>query len=128
MFRPVRLSMYEQEYIVGGVENSIRGDGRTESDYRDFSIELGVVSNAYGSARVDLHSDTTLVMCAVKAELVSPAEGHPEEGRLEFSVDCSPLVGPGFEGHSGDAIGTNNSTHMQGISRSRSFLLLDTFF
>ncbi|KAI6654143.1 Exosome complex component RRP42-like [Oopsacas minuta] len=105
MYRPVRLSVYEREYIIGGAEASIRSDGRKETEYRDFSIELGVVSNAYGSARVDLHSDTTVVMTAVKAELVAPLDDRPDEGKVEFSVECSPVVGPGFEGHSSDFIG-----------------------
>ena len=67
-----------------------------------------MVSNAYGSARVDLHSDTTVVMTAVKAELVAPLDGLPDEGRAEFSVECSPVVGPGFEGHAADFIGRLN--------------------
>ena len=40
MYRPVSLSIYEREYIVGGAESSIRSDGRKETDYRDFSIEV----------------------------------------------------------------------------------------
>ena len=108
MYRPIRLSVYEKEYIIGGADVSIRADGRKETEYRDFSIEVGVVSNAYGSARVDLHSDTTVVMSAVKAELVTPSEERPEDGQLEFSVECSPVVGPGFEGQSGEFIGKNS--------------------
>ena len=108
MYRPIRISVYEKEYIIDGADTSIRSDGRRENEYRDFSIELGVVSNAYGSARVDLHSDTTVVMSAVKAELITPTEDRPEEGQLEFSVECSPVVGPGFEGQSGEFIGKNS--------------------
>ena len=47
-----------------------------------------------------------MVITAVKAELVAPLDDTPDEGRAEFSVECSPVVGPGFEGHGTDFIGT----------------------
>lgn len=50
------LSRYEREYIVSGVNEDLRADGRTCRDFRDFSLESGVVSNTSGSARIRLVS------------------------------------------------------------------------
>ena len=50
------LSRYEREYIVSGVNEDLRADGRTCRDFRHFSLESGVVSNTSGSARIQLVS------------------------------------------------------------------------
>ena len=50
------LSRYEREYIVSGVNEDLRADGRTCRDFRYFSLESGVVSNTSGSARIQLVS------------------------------------------------------------------------
>ena len=48
------LSAYEREYVVEGVNQDLREDGRNCRDYRSFSLQTGVVSNTSGSARVQL--------------------------------------------------------------------------
>ena len=50
------LSEYEREYIVAGVNQDLREDGRNCRDYRHFSLRTGVVSNTSGSARIQLVS------------------------------------------------------------------------
>lgn len=50
------LSRWEREYIVSGVNEDFRADGRCCKDYRNFTLETGVVSNTSGSARIKLVS------------------------------------------------------------------------
>lgn len=48
------MSTFERAYIVGGVEQDFRSDGRSCQDYRNFEVETGIVSNTSGSARLRL--------------------------------------------------------------------------
>ena len=49
-----RLSLYERNFIIRGVEQDFRSDGRSCQDYRYFEVETGIVSNTSGSARLRL--------------------------------------------------------------------------
>ena len=62
------ISNAEREYIVGGVVDDLRNDGRGRLDYRQITIDLGVVPQSSGSARVRLGiipRETTDVIVAV---------------------------------------------------------------
>lgn len=61
------LSDNERDYIISGVREDLRADGRTCTDYRHFTIRTGVVSNTSGSAKVNLviQSDCTCSMHVV---------------------------------------------------------------
>ena len=48
------LSSFERSFIVGGIEQDFRSDGRSCQDYRHFEVETGIVSNTSGSARLRL--------------------------------------------------------------------------
>ena len=48
------LSQNEREYIVNGVREDLRADGRACTDYRHFKVRTGVVSNTSGSAKIEL--------------------------------------------------------------------------
>lgn len=48
------LSQSERDYIVSGVREDLRADGRTCTDYRHFKVRTGVVSNTSGSAKIEL--------------------------------------------------------------------------
>ena len=49
-----KVSTFERAYIVGGIEQDFRSDGRSCQDYRHFEVETGIVSNTSGSARLRL--------------------------------------------------------------------------
>ncbi|KAF6031017.1 EXOSC7 [Bugula neritina] len=98
----VLLSQAEKIFIVHGVEDNVRIDGRSCLEYRSFEIETGTVSNASGSARVRMANTDILV--GVKAELGVPALRKPDEGKLEFFVDCSANANPKFEGRGGEEL------------------------
>ncbi|KAK1173459.1 exosome complex component RRP42-like [Huso huso] len=100
----VQVSEAEKVYIMHGVQDDLRVDGRGCDDYRHMEIETDVVSNTSGSARVKLgHTD---ILVGVKAEMSRPKLEKPNEGCLEFFVDCSANATPEFEGRGGEDLGT----------------------
>ncbi|XP_065183081.1 exosome complex exonuclease RRP42-like [Sycon ciliatum] len=94
------LSDEEKEFIIGGVQGDRREDGRSWEEYRVIEVECGLVSHTNGSARLRLGETDILV--GVKAEIVQPLSWKPEEGTVEFFVDCSAHANPDFEGHGGE--------------------------
>ena len=61
----VSLSSFERRFIVKGVEQDFRSDGRSCQDYRYFEVETGIVSNTSGSARLRLVSQVELEVLAI---------------------------------------------------------------
>ena len=58
-----------------------------------------MIETTNGSARVRIGA--TEILVGVKAELEKPDMARPDEGKLEFNVDCSPNATPMFEGRRG---------------------------
>ena len=63
----VDLSEAERTYILHGVQDDLRVDGRACEDYRHMEMETGVVSNTNGSARLRLANTDILVGIKVRA-------------------------------------------------------------
>ncbi|XP_076391954.1 exosome complex component Rrp42 isoform X2 [Megachile rotundata] len=61
----------------------------------------------HGSSR--LRIGNTDVLVGIKVELDSPHADKPNEGKLEFFVDCSATATPAFEGKGGDDLATEIS-------------------
>ncbi|KAG7262561.1 hypothetical protein CRUP_030123, partial [Coryphaenoides rupestris] len=99
----VQLSEAEKVYVLHGIRDDLRVDGRSCEDYRHVEMETDVVSNTDGSAKVTLGH--TAVLVGVKAELGKPRPAAPDEGYLEFFVDCSANATPRFEGRGGEELG-----------------------
>ena len=98
------LSEAEKTFVLHGVEDNFRVDGRSRSDVRPMVLETDVVSHASGSCHLRLANTDILV--GVKAELETPLPGAPDCGRLEFFVDCSANATPSFEGRGGESLAT----------------------
>jgi len=98
------LSESEKTFILHGVEENFRVDGRGRGDFRPMVIETGVVSHASGSSHLRLANSDILV--GVKAELETPLPDTPKCGRIEFFVDCSANATPSFEGRGGESLAT----------------------
>ncbi|KAI7838664.1 hypothetical protein COHA_007467 [Chlorella ohadii] len=96
------ISAAEVQWITAGVSFNIRNDGRQREDFRALSVQLGVITQATGSARVQLGE--TDVIVGVKAEIGSPDPDRPDCGRLVFGVECSPVASPAFRGRGGDEL------------------------
>ncbi|OWF55143.1 exosome complex component RRP42-like [Mizuhopecten yessoensis] len=103
----VQLSDAEKVFILHGVQDNCREDGRGCEDYRHLEIETSVMSNTNGSARVRLANTDILV--GVKAELGTPSPEKLNKGRIEFFVDCSANATPEFEGRGGEDLATDIS-------------------
>ncbi|XP_045447650.1 exosome complex component RRP42 [Melitaea cinxia] len=105
------LSPTEKIYILHGVQDDYRSDGRTNIDYRPMELETDVVSHASGSARLRLANTDILV--GVKTEIDVPKSDNPGLGKIEFFVDCSANATPEFEGRGGEQLANNISNMMQ---------------
>jgi exosome complex component RRP42 len=103
----VRLSAEERSFIISGITENFRIDGRSRQDFRKFEIKRNVISNTNGSAQLQLGNTSVLV--GVKAELDSPTKSAPDCGKVQFFVDCSALASPEFEGREGEELGSHLS-------------------
>jgi exosome complex component RRP42 len=61
------ISDAEIAYIAGGIIDGVRSDGRGCYDFRPVEVELDVVAQASGSARV--HLGTTDVLVGVRVSV-----------------------------------------------------------
>lgn len=107
----VGLSLGEKNFLQGGIAQDIRTDGRGRQDFRSFSIETGVIPQANGSARVRIGS--TDVIASVKADLGKPSPYQPDQGKIEISVECSPIADPEFERRGGEQLSMELSLALQ---------------
>ncbi|XP_054739748.1 exosome complex component RRP42 [Anastrepha obliqua] len=98
----ISLSEAEKTFILHGVEEDFRCDGRSRRDYRPMELETDLVSNASGSARLRLANTDVLV--GIKTEIDKPNYLTPDQGKIEFFVDCSANAAPEFEGRGGEEL------------------------
>lgn len=103
----VTLSSGEKTFILHGVDADFRNDGRQRCEYRSIEIETKLMPQTHGSSR--LRIGNTDVLVGVKVELDTPHADKPNEGKLEFFVDCSATATPAFEGKGGDDLATEIS-------------------
>ncbi|XP_060799152.1 exosome complex component RRP42 [Neoarius graeffei] len=113
----IQVSEAEKVYIMHGVRDDLRVDGRGCEDYRHMEIETDVVSNTDGSAKVSLGQTDILV--GIKAEIGRPRPMVPDEGYLEFFVDCSANATPEFEGRGGEELGVELSNNLYKVFNNR---------
>jgi len=81
----LHISAGERKFIIEGIQQNLRNDGRTILDMRPFSVETGMIPQTNGSARVKLSSTDVLV--GIKVEIGDPDPDFPEQGRLEVQVE-----------------------------------------
>lgn len=86
----ILLSSSEREYIRMGVGENLRADGRTNKALRSLKVELGVVPQASGSARVRLGGSDVLV--SIKGDISVPSEEEPHKGIVKCMVDASSVA------------------------------------
>ncbi|XP_018394497.1 PREDICTED: exosome complex exonuclease RRP42 isoform X2 [Cyphomyrmex costatus] len=86
----------------------LRNDGRSKFQYRPIEIETKLMKHTHGSARLRI-GNITDVLVSVKLEIDVPYSERPDEGKLEFFVDCSANATPAFEGKGGDDLATEIS-------------------
>ncbi|KAG8193150.1 hypothetical protein JTE90_006981 [Oedothorax gibbosus] len=94
------LQEAEKMYIIHGIQDNLRGDGRACLDYRTIEIETDVIASCNGSSIVKL-ADTKL-LAGVKAELATPRPSAPDKGWIEVSLESTPHAHLEFEGRGGE--------------------------
>ena len=82
------ISDGERKFIIDGIRNNIRNDGRCRLDIDPFTIELDVLPYCIASAKVTLHSTQVIVGC--KLEISTPDISLPSQGKIQCSVRYSP--------------------------------------
>lgn len=85
----------KKEYLVNLAENGKRADGRKFDEFRNISIETGVISKAEGSARVKIGN--TQVISGIKMDIGEPYSDSPESGVMTTAAELIPLASPDFE-------------------------------
>lgn len=98
----VNLSEGEKLFIIHSVEDDCRIDGRKCQEFRKIQLEMDVIPACHGSCHVRIGKTDLLV--GVKLQVDEPADGAPDEGRIEFAADCSANASPAFEGRGGEEI------------------------
>jgi exosome complex component RRP42 len=81
--------------IVELIENGERADSRSLDEYRDISVEIGVIEKAEGSARVKIGN--TQLIVGIKPQLGSPFSDTPNVGVLMTNSELLPMASPSFE-------------------------------
>ncbi|XP_043510652.1 exosome complex component RRP42 isoform X1 [Frieseomelitta varia] len=118
------LSSGEKIFILHGIDADFRNDGRRRCEYRSMEIETKLMPQTHGSAR--LHIGNTDILVGIKVELDIPHADKPNEGKLEFFVDCSATATPAFEGKGGDDLATEISNVLTAAYQTRNAFDLKT--
>lgn len=89
------ISSVKRDYIEDLAKQDKRVDGRALDQFREVSVEKGVIKTASGSARVKVGDSQVLV--GVKIEHAEPFPDRPESGVLIVNAELSPVASPTFE-------------------------------
>ncbi|OYT50479.1 MAG: exosome complex component Rrp42 [Desulfurococcales archaeon ex4484_204] len=89
------LPKLKAETLASLVKKGVRLSGRALDEFRDFSVKVGYIPNADGSAFVKLGN--TQVVAGVKLEVGTPYPDTPNEGTLVVSAEFVPTASPVFE-------------------------------
>lgn len=119
------LSSSEKEYIRLGVESDLRSDGRKRLDFRPFSVEVDVVPQAAGSARLRL--GRTDILVSVKTDIGRPELAKPSQGSIACSVDAASgaaaAASAGVASSTGDQDDRGRDDRLAALSTTLSSLL-----
>ena len=72
-------------------DNDQRLDSRAQFEGRDIDVEVGILANAEGSARVRMGD--TIVLAGVKFQTMTPYPDRPNEGGLMCMAEVRPVSG-----------------------------------
>jgi len=87
--------MIQKQFISNLASKRLRIDKRGQEEFREISIETGVIAKAEGSARVRIGK--TEVIAGVKMSVGTPFPDTPDEGVLMVGAEFSPIASPDFE-------------------------------
>jgi exosome complex component RRP42 len=81
--------------IIELIKNGERADGRSADEYREISVEVGVIEKAEGSARVKIGKSQ--IMIGIKPQIGDPFSDTPNVGVLMTNSELLPMASPTFE-------------------------------
>mgnify|MGYP000338942544 CR=1 FL=1 len=84
-----------REAILSMLKRGERVDGRKPDEYREITVETGIVGNAEGSARVSIGH--TKVIAGVKVSMGTPFSDAPDKGVQIVYAELIPMASPIFE-------------------------------
>lgn len=84
-----------RESLTNLIKKGERSDNRTFDEYRDISLETGVIKKAEGSARVKIGK--TQIMVGAKPQIGEPFSDTPNVGVLMTNSELRPMAAPDFE-------------------------------
>lgn len=84
------ISEAERRFLLDGIDQGLRNDGRGCFDYRRVSLEVGTIPTATGSCR--LRAGETDILVGVSCDIVKPSRETPDEGRFHISVELAASV------------------------------------
>ena len=90
-----QLTKVKQKQIAQQIDAGKRLDGRGLTDYREFTLEEGLIEKAEGSARI--HLGKTEVLVGVKIEAGEPFPDTPNDGVMTVNAELVPLASPDYE-------------------------------
>ncbi|KAF2497726.1 hypothetical protein BU16DRAFT_559462 [Lophium mytilinum] len=92
MPRAAEISVNEREFILQGLKENIRLDGRPFDAFRSLELNFG---DEHGVADVQLGK--TRVIARVSAEVTAPFVDRKFDGIFNISTEFSPMASPAFE-------------------------------
>ncbi|MBM4240803.1 MAG: exosome complex protein Rrp42 [Euryarchaeota archaeon] len=81
--------------IINLINNEERADGRSLNEYREISLENGVIEKSEGSARVKIGN--TQLLIGAKPQIAEPFPDTPTMGVLMTNSELLPMASPTFE-------------------------------
>lgn len=84
-----------RESLTNLIKSGERSDDRGFDEYREISLETGVIEKAEGSARVKIGK--TQIMVGAKPQIGEPFSDTPNVGVLMTNSELRPMAAPDFE-------------------------------
>ncbi|KAI8908936.1 ribosomal protein S5 domain 2-type protein [Gorgonomyces haynaldii] len=87
------MSVAEKSFVVDGINNNLRIDGRQNLSSTSAALETGIIQQSYGSCRVQKRHGSS-VLVGIKAQVSDQSQKSEEEdeflGSVLVHVECSP--------------------------------------
>ncbi len=89
------ISEIQRQYLVDLAKQGRRFDNRGFDEYRDITLETGMIEQAEGSARVQFGK--TQVYCGVKMLEGTPYSDAPNSGVITTTAELQSMASPDFD-------------------------------
>jgi exosome complex component RRP42 len=124
--KDIIMSHIRRDIMNGTLAKGTRFDGRKFDEYRPIEVQSGVIKTAEGSAMGRIGE--TLVLAAVKFDIVKPFADRPREGVMVTNAEHLPLASPGFEPGPPDESSIEMARVVDRALRSAECVDLNSFF